>query len=70
MRTKYKCCILHHCAKENKLTFDSYFIVKNIIFQILRTVPSLRNYLKLEEHNVRMVCFYFQFINEMMSVYD
>lgn len=51
-RTKYKCCVLHHCVSENKLTFDSYFMVKNIIFQVLRTVPSLRNYLKLEDHNV------------------
>lgn len=31
-RTKYKCCVLHHCIKENKITTDPYYIVKNIIF--------------------------------------
>lgn len=51
-RTKYKCCVLHHCIRENKLTQDPYYIVKNIIFQVLRTVPCLKNYLKLQEHNV------------------
>lgn len=54
-RTKYKCCMLHHCIRENKLTHDPYFIVKNIIFSVLRTVPSLKNYLKLEDHNVRFL---------------
>jgi hypothetical protein len=48
-RTKYKCCVLHHCVKENKITLDPYYIVKNIIFNILRTVPTLENYFKLHE---------------------
>ena len=52
-RTKYKCCVLHHCIRENKVTQDSYYIVKNIICQVLRTVPFLKNYLKFHEHNVR-----------------
>lgn len=51
-RTKYKCCVLHHCVRENKLSHDSYYIFKNIIFSILRTIPSLKNYMKLQEHNV------------------
>jgi hypothetical protein len=51
-RTKYKCCVLHHCVRENKLSQDPYYIVKNIIYQILRTIPSLKNYMKLQEHNV------------------
>jgi hypothetical protein len=49
-RTKYKCCALHHCISENKLTQDPYYIVKNIIFSILRTMPSISNYMKLQEH--------------------
>lgn len=31
IRTKYKCCVLHHCTQENPLSCDSYFIVKNIM---------------------------------------
>lgn len=54
-RTKYKCCMLHHCVRENKMTHDAYYIAKNIIFSIMRTVPSLRNFLKLQEHNVRII---------------
>lgn len=49
-RTKYKCSVLHQCAKENQITLDSYYIVKNIIFQILKTVPAIANYIKLQEH--------------------
>ena len=30
-RSKYKCCVLHCCTRENKITHDSYYIVKNII---------------------------------------
>jgi hypothetical protein len=56
-RTKYKCCVLHHCVKENKISQDSYYIVKNIIFQIMRTCPSLRNYIKLMDHNVNLLLF-------------
>lgn len=50
-RTKYKCCVLHHCSRENKLTLDPYYIVKNIIYNILRTMPAIANYMKLQEHN-------------------
>lgn len=53
-RTKYKCCILHHCVKENKLTTDCYYLVKNIIFKILKAIPSLKNYFKFAEHNVSL----------------
>jgi len=56
-RTKYKCCVLHHCIRENKMTHDSYYIAKNIIYSVMRTVPSLRNYLKLSEHNVTINLF-------------
>jgi hypothetical protein len=31
MRSKYKCTMLHCCTRENKITHDSYYIVKNII---------------------------------------
>jgi len=48
-RTKYKCCMLHHCQKENKLTLDPYYIVKSIVYNILRCVPSLANYLRLQQ---------------------
>lgn len=30
-RSKYKCCVLHCCTRENKITHDAYYIVKNII---------------------------------------
>jgi hypothetical protein len=46
-RTKYKCCVLHHCLKENKLTLDPYYIVKNIIFNILGTMPSIKNFMNI-----------------------
>lgn len=45
MRTKYKCVCLHHCLLENPATCDSYYIVRNIMAQILRTVPFLSDYL-------------------------
>ena len=57
-RTKYKCCVLHHCLRENKMTLDPYYIVKNIIFNILRTLPSLTSYMKLQEHNVTYLIFF------------
>lgn len=31
MRSKYKVAMLHCCTRENKITHDSYYIVKNII---------------------------------------
>lgn len=48
-RTKYKCCVLHNCVRENKITQDPYYIVKNIIFSILKKVPSLENFIKLHD---------------------
>jgi len=57
-RTKYKCCTLHHCVRENKLTLDPYYIVKNIIFSILRTMPSVNNYMKMQEHQVILIQIY------------
>ena len=56
-RTKYKCCALHHCVRENKLTQDAYYIVKNIIFSIIRTMPSVNNYMRLQEHQVSIYIF-------------
>jgi len=51
IRSRYKCCAMHSCVRENKLTHDSYYIVKHIIFQVLRTVPSLRNLIMLQNHD-------------------
>jgi hypothetical protein len=70
-RTKYKCCALHHCVRENKLTQDTYYIVKNIIFSILRTMPSINNYMKLQEHQVRIYYFLIliQYFKEMTSFF-
>ena len=45
-RTKYKCILLHHCTRENKLSCDSVFIIKNMICSIIRQVPSIKNYFK------------------------
>lgn len=47
MRSKYKCSVLHCCTRENKLTHDSYYIVKNIIQSIVRTVPAIKKLLML-----------------------
>jgi len=51
MRSKYKCVVMHVCSRENKITHDAYYIVKNIIFQIVRTVPAVRNLLLLQKHD-------------------
>jgi len=45
IRTKYKCCVLHHCCKENAASLDTYFIIKNIMRQILHTIPILGDFL-------------------------
>ena len=37
--------------RENKLSMDTYYIVKNIILSILNSLPSLYNYILLQEHN-------------------
>ena len=63
--------MLHHCVRENNVTQDSYYIVKNIICQVMRTVPSLKNYIRFQEHNVRTYYDYkVQFLKEMLSVFD
>ena len=51
IRTKYKCCVLHQCIMENYVTRDSYYIVKNIIRQILHTLPFLKDYLLISSSN-------------------
>lgn len=51
MRSKYKCCVMHCCTRENKITHDAYYIVKNIIQSIVRTVPAVRNLLLLQNHD-------------------
>lgn len=47
IRTRYKCSALHNCTAENLHSRDSYYIVKNIMRQILHTAPFLRDYLLL-----------------------
>ena len=47
IRTKYKCSVLHQCTEENALSCDSYYIVKNIMRSILRTVPFIKDYLMI-----------------------
>ena len=51
MRSRYKCSVLHCCVRENKLTQDAYYIVKNIMFQLVRTVPAIKNLLLLQNYN-------------------
>ena len=43
--------MLHHCLKQNSLSCDSYYIVKNIIRQLITTVPVLGEYLLIGESN-------------------
>ena len=51
MRSRYKCAMMHCCVRENKLTHDTYYIVKNIIQSIVRTVPAIKNLLLLQTHD-------------------
>jgi len=51
IRSRYKCSVLHCCVRENKITQDPYYIVKNIIFQIIRTVPAIKNLVQLQKHD-------------------
>ena len=51
MRSRYKCTTLHCCVRENKITQDAYYIVKNIIQSIVRTVPAIKNLLLLQTHD-------------------
>ena len=51
MRSRYKCAVMHCCVRENKITHDSYYIVKNIIQGIVRTVPAIKNLLHLQSHD-------------------
>ena len=64
IRTKYKCCVLHHCTEENSLSCDSYYIVKNIMRSILRTVPFVKDYLMISGKGKNE---FSQVIKEMMS---
>lgn len=50
IRSKYKCCVLHNCVQENEYTLDTYYIVKNIMRQILHTLPFLRQYLMISDN--------------------
>lgn len=51
MRSRYKCAVMHCCVRENKLSQDTYYIVKHIMYQIVRTVPAVRLFLMLQKHN-------------------
>ena len=51
MRSRYKCCMLHSCVRENKITHDSYFLVKNIIQSIVKCIPAIRNLLFLQHRD-------------------
>lgn len=51
MRSKYKVAMLHCCTRENKITHDSYYIVKNIIQSVVRTVPAIAKLLRLQNHD-------------------
>jgi len=51
MRSRYKCAALHCAVRENKLSQDPYYIVKHIIFQLVRTIPAIRLLLMLQKHN-------------------
>ena len=64
IRTKYKCCVLHHCTQENALSCDSYYIVKNIMRSIFRTVPFIKDYLLISSKCKNE---FSQVIEEMMS---
>ena len=58
-RTKYKCCMLYHCQRENKVTLDPYYITKSIIFNIIKAIPSISNYIRLQDQH--------DFLKEMIA---
>jgi hypothetical protein len=64
IRTKYKCCVLHHCTEENALSCDSYFIVKNIMRQIIQTLPFIGEYLQICDSGTNQ---FTEVIKEIMS---
>ena len=50
--------IVHYCLPQNKNTYDSYYIVKNIISSILNKCPEILCFFKLLDLDVNIDIFY------------
>ena len=51
--------MLYHCQRENKVTLDPYYITKSIIFNIIKAIPSISNYIRLQDQH--------DFLKEMIA---
>ena len=43
--------VKHFCHANNKITCDTYYLIKHIVFSICKQSPQVRDYLKLWEPN-------------------
>jgi hypothetical protein len=50
--------ITHYCCAQNKLTYDSYYIVKNIIYSILNKCPEILSFFKLLDLDINVDIFF------------
>ena len=51
--SKSKVVCTHYCVLQNRLSTQSYYIIKNIINSILKEVPEILNYFKLLDIDLR-----------------
>jgi len=49
--------IFHYCMPQNKMTYDSYYIVKNIIYSILEKCPEILSFFKLIDLDINLDLF-------------
>lgn len=50
--------IVHYCMPQNKMSYDSYYIVKNIIYSILNKCPEILSFFKLLDLDIGLDIFY------------
>ena len=50
--------IIHYCLPQNKISFDCYYIVKNIIYSILTKCPEILSFFKLLDLDIDKDIFY------------
>ena len=50
--------ITHYCSAQNKLTSDSYYIVKRIIYSILNKCPEILSFFKLLDLDINVDIFF------------
>ena len=50
--------IIHYCLPQNKMTYDCYYVVKNIIYSILNKCPEILSFFKLLDLDIDKDIFY------------